>query len=173
VAEGLSDFYAALAQVSFTVMGLWLVVAELIRSGQGQWVDARLAHAVSLQLALLGVMSLLAGIDTDDDALWRFSFGVSGLLSAVLVAARAAGAGWRPNLLITLHVCSLIVLDVAITLMALVHNDALADVRVALTALQVEAILLSLLFVITASLAVWLIFHPSSQRRPGGVRSPV
>src|SRR5690348_9389153 len=85
----LRDFYLALAPVSFTLLGLWLIV---VQTRHAEWRHSprsrRRAYAVWLQFALPGLMSLLSLIDTTSEALWRVSFAVVALVGvAILVTA--------------------------------------------------------------------------------------
>ncbi len=85
----MGEFYATLAQVSFTVLGLWLVavqsrVSALAADPARRWG----AQVVAIHLALPGFMSLLNLSAPDSSAMWRVSFvgfAVVGLVGTVLL----------------------------------------------------------------------------------------
>jgi hypothetical protein len=159
-----TDFYETVAQVSFTVLGLWLVVAEVMRGRATRAVDWRLGHAVSLQLALLGTSSLLSQIDPETTEVWRYAYGIGGVVTAALIYARAIRG--RPDLasVTGASAIGLVALNVATAIVAVTPNATLDDLGSALTALEVEALLVSLLVLVAMNLAIWLIFDP---RRDG------
>lgn len=158
-----TDFYETAAQVSFTVLGLWLVVAEVMRGRSARGMDWRLAHAVSLQLALLGTSSLLSQIDPETTEVWRYAYGIGGLLTAALIYGWAVRG--RPNLgsVTGVSAIALIGLNVATAIVAVTPNATLDDLGSALTALQMEALLVSLLVLVAMNLAIWLIFDPGRE----------
>lgn len=152
------DFYQTLAQISFTLFGLWIVVVQLHRE---QWRETRQAAAgarlLTMHYALPGVMSLLAMADPGGAVLWRISFAalaLAGGLGFVLVAGRAGGAdpeGWAA---MTVYV--------AIAVVALFVGEGAAVLSV--DALQVEAVLLSLLVLLSLNSTFRLLFGAE----PGG-----
>jgi hypothetical protein len=151
----LRDFYLALAPVSFTLLGLWLIV---VQTRHAEWRHSarsrRRAYAVWLQFALPGLMSLLSLIDTTSEALWRVSFGIvatAGVLILVVswLAERSQDA--------------VLVYGIAAFLYALVALLALAPGVVnhfdsSINALRTEAILLSLLIFVGVNVAWLLLF---------------
>ena len=160
VDQDLSGFYETFATVSFTVLALWLVAAEFMSGRERRDPEWRLGHAISLQMAVLGAMSLLAQIDIEDGSVWRFAFGVGGVLAAVLVYRRAVRSLTQPVSLPGLTAWGLVALDVAVALVALIPNDVLADAGSSLSALELEAVLLSGLILASVNLGIWLIFDP-------------
>ena len=157
--QQLTGFYETFAQIAFTVLGLWLVVAEVMRGLDRHDMDWRLGHAISLQLAVLGAMSLLAQIDIEDGVVWRVTFVVGGALAALLVYGRAVRGRTEPMSVPGLTGWGLVAIDVAVALFAFVPNDVLADAGSTLSTLELEAILLSLLVLLAINLGVWLIFQ--------------
>jgi hypothetical protein len=152
----LRDFYLALAPVSFTLLGLWLIVvqtrhAEWRHSSQSR----RRGYAVWLLFALPGLMSLLSLIDTTSQALWRVNFGiVAGIGVIILVVLwskeRSKGAA--------------LVYGTGTVLYALVVLLAIAPVLInnfdsSINALRTEAILLSLLVFVGVNIAWYLLFE--------------
>ena len=158
--EQLASFYETFAQVAFTVLGLWLVVAEVMRGLGRHTMDWRLGHAISLQLAVLGAMSLLAQIDIEDGVVWRVTFAAGGALAAMLVYGRAVRGRTDPLSVPGLTGWLLVAIDVAVALLAFVPNDTLADAGSSLSTLELEAILLSGLILLAINLGVWMIFQP-------------
>ena len=89
------EFYSTFATVSLTVTGLWMYVAQ---ARFREWIadrdHFRRASAVSVQLASPGLMSLFALINPESTMLWRVVFGVTSVISAMLlVALRRRSAG--------------------------------------------------------------------------------
>ncbi|MGH9224293.1 MAG: hypothetical protein ACRD2W_11060 [Acidimicrobiales bacterium] len=160
--QDLAGFYETFALASFTVLGLWLVVAEVMRGRQRLTVDWRLGHAISLQLAVLGAISLLAQIDIEDGSVWRVAFAGGGALAAVLVYGRAVRGRTNPLSVPGLTGWALVAVDVAVALVAFVPNQTLADAGSSLSTLELEAVLLSGLILLAVNLGVWLIFEPEA-----------
>ena len=86
------SFYSAVAQASFTLLGLWWVVLQI---QYGAWMrNPRIRQAVydiSLYFLLPGMMSLLSLLAVNVTLIWRISFvaaGVVGVLEAVLSIAK-------------------------------------------------------------------------------------
>ncbi len=157
-----TELYETVAQVSFTVLGLWLVVAEVMRGRASRVVDWRLAHAISLQLALLGTQSLLSQIDPDDAQVWRFAYGIGGLLTAGLVYLRAVRRRTEMTSITWFTAVGLVVVNLVTVVVAVTPDGALRDLGSSLTAIQAEAILVSLLVLLVMNLAIWFIFEPSA-----------
>lgn len=163
MAEPLRDFYSALSQVSFTILGLWLVVVQLRRKEWAAEPRRRLgARAVTLHFALPGVMSLLSLASVSSTVVWRVAFAAMGLLGGVgvwfttLAAERDAAArssvveGW-----------------VGVVVYGMVATVAVAAPLAArlfdASALQVEAVLASVLVFLGLNVAFRLLF---AQPRP-------
>ena len=160
MAESLSDFYETFALVSFAVLGLWLVAAEFMGGRARSAADWRLGHAIALQFALLGAMSLLAQVEIERGMVWRFAFAGGAALAAVLVYGRAVRGRSDPTSLPGLTGWGMVALNVGVALVALVPNQVLEDAGTTLSALELEAILLSVLALLAINLGVWLIFEP-------------
>lgn len=156
----ITDFYETVSQVSFTVLGLWLVVAEGMRRREAQAVDWAMAHAVSLQLALLGTTSLLSQIDPESTEVWRYAYGIGGVLTAALVYARAVRGRSDTASVMGWTAIGLVAVNVATAVVAVTPNATLTELGSSLTALEMEALLVSLLVLLAMNLAIWLIFNP-------------
>lgn len=95
----IEDFYSTFATVSLTVTGLWMYVAQ---ARFREWIadrdHFRRASAVSVQLAMPGLMSLFALIDPASTMLWRVVFGAASVIAAVLLLAlqRRSSGRWPP-----------------------------------------------------------------------------
>jgi hypothetical protein len=157
----LKDFYLAFAPLSFTVLGLWLVIvqtrhSEWRRSPEHQ----RRAYAVFLYFALPGLMSLIALIDPSSPTLWRVSFAVTaGVGSVGLVLLRSAGRvrfGDSWVLEVSYWIAVLLYLLIAIVAIAPQILSRL-DVK----PLIIEATLLSLVVFLGVNVAWLLMFEGS------------
>lgn len=96
----MGEFYATLAQVSFTVLGLWLVavqsrVSALAADPARRWG----AQVVAIHLAMPGFMSLLNLSAPDSSAMWRVSFVAFALVG--LVGTILLGRSSRPFTMVT------------------------------------------------------------------------
>jgi hypothetical protein len=167
----LRDFYLALAPVSFTLLGLWLIV---VQTRHAEWRNSlrsrRRAYAVWLQFALPGLMSLLSLIDATSEALWRVSFGVVALVGVAVLLVSWAEERSRDGVL---------VYGIAAFLYALVALVAVAPGVVnhfgsSINALRTEAIILSLLIFVGVNVAWLLLFDEGSAPRESGAgRAPL
>ncbi len=160
----LRDFYLALAPVSFTLLGLWLIV---VQTRHAEWRHSRRsrrrAYAVWLQFALPGLMSLLSLIDPTSEALWRASFAVVALVGVAILVIAWSRERARDAVL---------VYGVATLLYALVALLAFAPSLVnhfdsSINALRTEAILLSLLIFVGVNIAWRLLFDDEVPPEPG------
>ena len=151
----LTDFYGPFSSISFTILGLWFVVAQTRYS---DWMASaehrRRASAVSLHFALPGLMSLLSLSDPDNQALWRVTFAAAGALGAGGLAVVNKG----PSLHRSGPVVRLVHL-VSICLYAAIAGVALLAKSFG-SPLRVEAVLLSLLVFLGVCLAWLLMFEP-------------
>src|SRR5690242_20930258 len=92
-------FYQTVAQLSFTLLGLWWLV---LQTKYGEWIHhpmrRRMATNITLYFLLPGSMSLLALLATTSRLLWQVAFVLAALIGAVATAffLRAAHASqWR------------------------------------------------------------------------------
>jgi hypothetical protein len=157
----LTDFYGPFASISFTILGLWFVVAQTRYS---DWIASpehrRRASAVSLHFALPGLMSLLSLADPQNEGLWRVTFSIAGAGGAIGLAAVNRGSSIRRSgpVVRLIHWVS-VALYGLIAAVALLP-DALDDLGITAPPLRVEAILLSLLVFLGVTLAWLLMFEP-------------
>jgi hypothetical protein len=89
----LAQFYEAVAQLAFTLFGLWWVVLELALDDAvtDRPVRRTVVH-VSLVFLVPGVVSVASLLAVDALVVWRFVFGVGGALAAVATARFAVSA---------------------------------------------------------------------------------
>lgn len=107
-------FYQTVAQLSFTLLGLWWLV---LQTKYSQWIGSpsrrRMVTSISLYFLLPGGMSLFALIAVGHGLIWRVAFAVAGCLGLIgvlvfiLDAARSSGGGeqrllWQIVRLVTL-----------------------------------------------------------------------
>ncbi len=163
-------FYAAVSGLSFTLLGLWWVVADRRR----QWFldphHRRMAYIVSLHFMLPGTMSVLSLVDTGT-SFWRLVFaasGAAGIVGALMVSSTvssefgqrrlAAGMLW-----IALPIYALVV--------AVAVAPDLSDV-VSMTARQVEGILIALVLLLGINAAWFLSTTPDPAAQPTTTTPP-
>src|SRR5437016_13206544 len=91
----LTNFYVAFAPLSFTLLGLWLVV---VQTRHTEWRASphhrRRAYAVFLHFALPGLMTLLALIDSGSSTLWRVSLCVIVLAGCTALMSIGYSGRW-------------------------------------------------------------------------------
>ena len=168
----ISAFYAVVAGINFTLLGLWWVAVlerpELRRAGSQ---NGQMAYAVSLQFLIPGTVSLLSQVAPNVALLWRTAFVLGG-------AAGVVGIVRLVPILLRTHLRTaarlLVVVGVPIhTLVAIVAM--LPDLRIALdiqlNSLQVEAVLFCLLVLVGAQTAWTAAMSPSvdDEAARGGV----
>lgn len=77
-------FYQTVAQLCFTLLGLWWIV---LQTKYHEWIGngerRRMATNISLYFLLPGSMSLFALLSTSVPALWRIAFAIASLLGAI------------------------------------------------------------------------------------------
>ena len=95
----LEVFYQTVAQLAFTLLGLWWLV---LQTKYNEWIHSqtrrRMATNITLYFLLPGAMSLLALLATSSRLLWQVAFILAALIGAVATVffLRAAHASqWR------------------------------------------------------------------------------
>ena len=155
----LRDFYLALAPLSFTLLGLWLLV---VQTRHAEWrhspLHRRRAYAVWLQFALPGLMALLSLIDPSSQALWRVSFGVVAGGGVVMLLVLRGDDRSRVG---TTTYAVVIAIYLAIVLVACAPW-IINTFDSSFTALHTEAVLLSLLIFAGVNVAWFLLFEEVS-----------
>jgi hypothetical protein len=158
----LKDFYLALAPVSFTLLGLWMIVAQ---TRHADWrhspLRRRQGYAVWLNFALPGFMALLSLVDSANEALWRVSFAVVAAIGvALLLGLSLQDRGKRAFILYGPSM----LLYMLIALIAIVPA-AVNDLDASINALRTEAILLSIVVFVGVNLAWYLLFENDTPPR--------
>jgi hypothetical protein len=167
----LQAFYQTVAQLSFTLLGLWWLV---LQTKYQEWIGGasswRMASNISLHFMLPGVMSLFAMLSVSNLLIWQIAFfiaGGAGLVATVVFrrgapqsASLSVGAGrvwvrWAVESLTYL-------LFAAIALVALLAN---AIHSLGLAALTIEGILVSLVVVLGLVLAWAYFVRPAASTR--------
>jgi hypothetical protein len=156
----LKDFYLALAPVSFTLLGLWMIVAQ---TRHADWrhsaLHRRQGYAVWLNFALPGFMALLSLVDSANEALWRVSFAVVAAVGVALLLGLWAKGGGRRGLLLYGPSILLYALIALIAIAPTIVNDLDASIN----ALRTEAILLSIVVFVGVNLAWYLLFEDATE----------
>lgn len=155
----LNDFYSAVAQVSFTLLGLWWLVLQTTWARGWAHVAARrrTSYHLSLYFMLPGVMSLMSLLSSESSTFWRLGFGASSIFGAIEALVFTTGASTRVALSKLLPYAAAI-LYCAIAVVAMFPG--LVDlVGVRVTALHLEGALLSLLLFLGVNLAWMQFFH--------------
>jgi len=155
----LGTFYSTMAQVSFTLLGLWWVVVQFKHS---EWMARRrqrqMAYHTSLFFLLPGVMSLVALVSLTSHLVWRVAFtsaAVFGLIASILVLTSSKEDEHKSPSIMLAHTAGLVfyVLLIAVALVPTIPQD----LHVHLTGLQAEATLLALVVFLGVN-STWLQF---------------
>jgi hypothetical protein len=168
VLAALQTFYGTMAQISFTLLGLWWVVVQFKYADFMRDRRRRLqTYDTSLYFVLPGIMSLISLL-TETGLLWRITFTVSAILGAVeagfLLATtrRAQGSRvWR-----SAHYAGG-TLYVLVALFAVFPSLA-EDLGLQLRNLQVEGVFLALIIFLGVQ-STWIQFA-QDDRSAGGRR---
>lgn len=152
----LTDFYATISGVGFTLLGLWWVVVDKHPEWFKDPLMAKMAYVVSLQFMIPAASSVLSLVPSSSGVVWRVVFAVTGLvgLAATALVARAVPGNKRRTATLTL----LFGLPVYIAVVAVAAFPK--ALPAGLTGLQVEAFLMA--FVLLLGLhAVWFFTYRS------------
>ncbi len=152
----ISAFYAVVAGINFTLLGLWWVAvlerADLRRTGSQ---TGQMAYAVSLQFLIPGTVSLLSQVAPNVASLWRTAFVLGGAAGVIGIVRLV------PILLRThLRTAARLLVVVGIPIHALIAVVAMlpdlgSALNIELSSLQVEAVLFCLLVLVGAQTA-WI-----------------
>ena len=80
-------------------------------------------------------------------------------MTAMLIYLRAIRGRTDTTSVLGLTAIGLVIVNMATVLVAITPNSALADLGSSLTALEMEALLVSILVLLAMILAIWLIFE--------------
>jgi hypothetical protein len=166
------DFYATVAQVSFTLLGLWWVLLQIrYEAWFGDVAHRRGVYDISLYFLLPGMMSLGSLLAVQEPTIWRGAFalmGVLGMVESVLLIAGMRGLGPRGPLASVIDLASLVVYALAV-LVALWTR--LPDkLGLGLRPLEVEGILVTALLFLGITLAAALFVSTGRGDEPRGER---
>jgi hypothetical protein len=159
-AADLTTFYAAFTPVCFTLLGLWLII---VQTRHGEWrrsaTHRSRAYVLSVNLALPGMMGLLALIDPGNASLWRAGFGIVAAAAVVLLIGMAIrGPGPGEQTLISVIGTWLAVILYALIVVVAIRPKLVKETGIHLTALQFEELLLSVLVFSAVSVGAFLMF---------------
>ena len=158
----LATFYQTVAQLCFTLLGLWwLVLQTKYQEWTGDPTRRRMITNISLYFLLPGSMSLMALLAAQQHLLWQVSFFVaSGIgaieTSALLLGERAHAVG-RPHWPRWALRWAGVALYVVVALAALVAFIPGAARRLHVDPLTLSGVLITLL-VVSGVLLAWLYF---------------
>ncbi len=156
-----AQFYGIVSGISFTLHGLWWVVVQ----SKGDWRRDRarrlLSYIVSIHFLLPGTMSLLSIIAPGVALVWQLTFAVAGAfgMAGVLLTLKALRAEHDAPRMVS--VMQWVVLPVYgfVTLLALLPGLP-AGLGLELSALQVEAIVVTVILVFGVQSAWVLMVEP-------------
>jgi hypothetical protein len=166
----LTEFYISFSAVSFTLLGLWLIVIQIRHE---EWrhsgLRKRRAYGVALHFSLPGLMTLLALVNPNSAALWRVAFAIAAIGGAlVLIAVH----GPAPGRLGMIAYISAIALYVLIGILAIAPG-IVSGLRLG-APVRVEAVLLTVLVFVGVNVAWLLLFEevPAAESGAEGARVP-
>jgi hypothetical protein len=154
-------FYQTVAQLSFTLLGLWWLV---LQTKYGEWIHhglrRRMATNITLYFLLPGSMSLLALLATNSRLLWQVSFIIAALIggaTAALFLRDARKSQWRnPWSIRIIHIASRAgILLYALVIVVALLPDVLRSMGT--TPLTVAGVGVTLLIIVGVTLA-WTYF---------------
>jgi hypothetical protein len=148
----IAAFYAVVAGVNFTLLGLWWVAVHE-RVDLRDAVERRMAYVVALQFMVPGTTALISQVAPTLTVLWRITFALAGLGGAigilqVVPVLRRAAARTAAMLLLSLGLPAYLLVALVAAVPA-VHQAVSSK----LTGLQTEAILFSLLVLLSVQVA--------------------
>ncbi len=154
-------FYQTVAQLSFTLLGLWWLV---LQTKYDEWIHhrirRRMATNITLYFLLPGSMSLLALLAANSRLLWQIAFILAAILGAVATAVflrDARASQWRnPWSIRIIHIASGVGLALyALIIVVALLPDTIRSLGVA--PLTVAGIGVTLLVIVGVTLA-WTYF---------------
>jgi hypothetical protein len=162
------DFYATVAQVSFTLLGLWWVLLQIRYEAWFANVDYRRAvYDISLYFLLPGMMGLGALLAAQQPAIWRGVFAVLGAVGVVESAFVVGGMR-----VLRARAAPVALADWASLRGVRAHRGgrpcarAARDVGLGLRPLEAEGILVALLLLLGIALACVLFVTTAPEAKP-------
>jgi hypothetical protein len=166
------DFYATVAQASFTLLGLWWVLLQIrYEAWFGDVAYRRAVYDISLYFLLPGMMALGSLLAVQQPTIWRGVFaalGAVGVVESALVVAgmrvlRAHGA------LVAFADWASLVIYALVVLVAL-WTRLPEQAGLGLRPLEAEGILVAVLLLLGIALAAALFVTTGPQAEPSGER---
>lgn len=157
-------FYGVVSGLSFTLLGLWWVVAGRHKQWFFDVRRRRMAYVVSLHFMLPGVMSLLSLVDPQGAVFWRVVFtiaGVAGAAGAVLMSDVIRSEFGRSRLAAMLM---WVALPVYVVFVVVAVAPGVSTV-VNLEPRQVEGVLMALVVLLGINAAWFLTTEPTAEER--------
>jgi hypothetical protein len=162
---GMSAFYAVVAGIDFTLLGLWWVAVS-DRADLREHRAGGTAYLVSLQFVVPGTASLLSQVAPNFPVLWRASFTLAGVAGAGAVLMLAPALARAKARAIALPVLFLgVPLYCLVALVAALPEVARA-LSTQLTGLQLEALMFCLLVFLGVQTAWAAAMSPSREGVP-------
>ena len=159
-------FYQSVSTASFTLLGLWLVVVQARDEWRFVPARRRMAYVVSLHFLLPGAMSILALAAPDQAIVWRTSFAVAGAIGVAGVALIAQTLRQDADCPRIVRWLQWVVLPIYLLITAIAIAPGLVQATgLAMTPLQVEAVVLSLLLFFGVQTAWFLLLEPTRDER--------
>ncbi|HET8905998.1 MAG TPA: hypothetical protein VFN11_03435 [Ktedonobacterales bacterium] len=165
-------FYQTVAQLSFTLLGLWWLV---LQTKYDEWIHhrirRRMATNITLYFLLPGSMSLLALLATNSRLLWQIAFILAAIIGAATTAfflRDARASQWRnPWSIRIIHIASGVGLALyALVIVVALLPDAIRSLGVA--PLTVAGIGVTLLVIVGVTLAWTYFIEPFAPARSPG-----
>ena len=152
------DFYATVAQVSFTLLGLWWVLLQIRHDAWFADVAYRRGvYDISLYFLLPGMMALGSLLAVQEPTIWHAVFaivGTIGVVESALLIAGMRGLTGRGALATAVDWASVLVY--ALVVLVALWPDAPQDLGFGLRPLEAEGILVALLLFLGVTLAAAL-----------------
>lgn len=164
-------FYATISGLSFTLLGLWWVVADRRREWFADRRHRRMAYVVSLHFMLPGSMSVLSLVDTTGSFFWRLVFalaGIAGVVGALMVSSAVTTELGQDRL-------AAVMLWISLPVYALVVAVAVVPDVAAMVSLaprQLEGILIALVLLLGINAAWFLSTAPDPATDHGSTTPP-
>ncbi|GAB91318.1 hypothetical protein [Gordonia rhizosphera] len=169
-----SAFYRVVAATNFTLLGLWWVAIKDREdlggpSGAGRY----MAYLVSLQFTIPAAVSLVAQVAPEIPAVWRIGFTAAGVLGAIGIALLARQFALRTDATVLPWVFGLLGVPLYLGVVVVAVWPGFADAfNLALTPIEVEALLLSLIVVLGVQEAWFVTMTPRRETTPSSPPEP-
>ncbi|HEX2103585.1 MAG TPA: hypothetical protein VHF51_08025 [Solirubrobacteraceae bacterium] len=166
------EFYATVAQASFTLLGLWWVLLQIRYEAWFADVDYRRAvYDISLYFLLPGMMGLGALLAAQEPTIWRGVFAVLGAVgvveSALVVGGMRVLRAW-PALVAVADWGSLVAY--ALLVAVALSPQLPRDVGLGLRPLEAEGMLVAILLMLGITLACALFVTTGPGAEPSAAR---